>query len=417
MPPPTPIRPVFVNLGPRSYVVQVGEGLLKLTGEEVNKKLADRTRCAVITDSNVGPLYAETVLESLRAAGKQPHLITVPAGEASKSLLSSETVLSEMARAGLDRKSFVVALGGGVIGDLGGFCAAIYQRGIPYVQIPTTVLAQVDSSVGGKTGVNLPDAKNMVGAFHQPVLVLADVQTLQSLPNREWNEGFAEIIKHAAIKDPSLYDQIDAIAAGKGDLVALIRRNISIKASIVEADEFETIGTRALLNFGHTIGHAIEAAAGYGTLLHGEAISLGLRAAAWISMQVSSLTSEHYERIIALLKRCDLPVVLGPEFDIEEILRIARMDKKYEKGKIRFVLLRKPGDAYVSHDVMEGHLKHALEELRKGPGKSTSSTAPEAPAPAVAAPVATSKPEVEASAPIQAEDQALAPEDTSAPVA
>ena len=226
--------------------------------------------------------------------------------------------------------------------------------------------------------------------------------------------------------------------------MALIRRNISIKASIVEADEFETIGTRALLNFGHTIGHAIEAAAGYGTLLHGEAISLGLRAAAWISMQVSSLTSEHYERIIALLKRCDLPVVLGPEFDIEEILRIARMDKKYEKGKIRFVLLRKPGDAYVSHDVMEGHLKHALEELRKGPGKSTSSSAPEAPAPAPVAvePVTVQapapepeletispEPEVESPAPVEAETEAPETaaensestepetEDTSAPVA
>ncbi|MBL9133086.1 MAG: 3-dehydroquinate synthase [Verrucomicrobiaceae bacterium] len=373
MPPPPAVRPVFVNLGPRSYVVQVGRELLKTTGVEVNKKLADRTRCAVITDSNVGPLYAETVLESLRAAGKKPHLITVPAGEASKSLPNSETVLSEMARAGLDRKSFVVALGGGVIGDLAGFCAAIYQRGIPYVQIPTTVLSQVDSSVGGKTGVNLPDAKNMVGAFHQPVLVIADIDTLSSLPDREWNEGFAEIIKHAAIKDPSLYDQIDALADGKGDLVAVIRRNIAIKAAIVEADEFETIGTRALLNFGHTLGHAIEAAAGYGKLLHGEAISLGLRAAAWLSTQVSSLTSEHYDRIVGLLRRCDLPVVLGPEFDLEEVMRIARMDKKYDSGSIRFVLLRKPGEAYVSKDVIEGHLKQALEELCRGPGKSTSS--------------------------------------------
>ncbi|MBE7496805.1 MAG: 3-dehydroquinate synthase [Verrucomicrobiaceae bacterium] len=375
MPPPSPIRPVFVNLGPRSYIVQVGRDLLKTTGQEVNKKLGDRTRCAVITDSNVAPLYAETVLNSLREAGKQPHLITVPAGEASKSLSSSETVLSEMARAGLDRKSFAVALGGGVIGDLGGFCAAIYQRGIPYVQMPTTVLSQVDSSVGGKTGVNLPDAKNMVGAFHQPVLVIADVDTLASLPDREWNEGFAEIIKHAAIKDPSLYDQIDALADGKGDLAAVIRRNIAIKAAIVEADEFETIGTRALLNFGHTLGHAIEAAAGYGKMLHGEAISLGLRAAAWLSTQISSLTSEHYERITGLLRRCDLPVVLGPEFDTDEIMRIARMDKKYDKGSIRFVLLRKPGDAYVSKDVIEGHLKQALDELRKGPGKSTSGAA------------------------------------------
>ncbi|WP_395716632.1 3-dehydroquinate synthase [Prosthecobacter sp.] len=366
MPPPVqPARPVFVNLGPRSYLVQVGRDLLKTMGEEVNKKLPDRVKCAVVTDSNVGPLYAEKVLESLRAAGKEPHLITVPAGESSKSLTCSETVLGEMVRAGLDRKSFLVALGGGVIGDLGGFCAAIYQRGIPYVQVPTTVLSQVDSSVGGKTGVNLPHAKNMVGCFHQPVHVIADLDTLNSLPTREWNEGFAEIIKHACIRDASMFDAIHNIAAGKGDLVALIRRNIAIKAAIVEADEFETIGTRALLNFGHTLGHAIEAAAGYGRLLHGEAISLGLRAAAWLSVQISDLTADDYERIVALLKLCDLPARLPDDLDSEEIMRIARTDKKFENGKIRFVLLRKIGEAYVSKDVIEGHLKQALDELRR----------------------------------------------------
>ncbi len=366
MPPPIqPVRPVFVNLGPRSYLVQVGRGLLKTLGEEVGKKLPDRSTCAVVTDSNVGPLYAETVMESLRAAGKKPTLITVPAGEASKSLPQSETVLSEMARAGLDRRSFLVALGGGVIGDLGGFCAAVYQRGIPYIQVPTTVLSQVDSSVGGKTGVNLPNAKNMVGTFHQPAHVIADLDTLQSLPQREWNEGFAEIIKHACIRDASMLDAIQSAAEGKGDIVALIRRNISIKAAIVEADEFETIGTRALLNFGHTLGHAIEAAAGYGKLLHGEAISLGLRAAAWLSVQTSDLTAENYDRIVAMLRLCDLPVRLPDDLDTEEILRIARADKKFEHGKIRFVLLRKIGDAFVSKDILEGHLKQALDELRK----------------------------------------------------
>lgn len=366
MPPPVqPARPVFVNLGPRSYLVQVGRDLLKTLGEEVNKKMPDRVKCAVVTDSNVGPLYAEKVLESLRAAGKQPHLITVPAGESSKSLTWSESVLAEMVRFGLDRKSFLVALGGGVIGDLGGFCAAIYQRGIPYVQVPTTVLSQVDSSVGGKTGVNLPHAKNMVGCFHQPVHVVADIDTLNSLPTREWNEGFAEIIKHACIRDASMFDAIKNLASGKGDLTALIRRNISIKAVIVEADEFETIGTRALLNFGHTLGHAIEAAAGYGRLLHGEAISLGLRAAAWLSAQISDLTSDDYERIVSLLKLCDLPTRLPDDLDTEEIMRIARMDKKFEDGRIRFVLIRKIGEAYVSKDVIEGHLKQALDELRK----------------------------------------------------
>lgn len=359
------VQSVAVDLGSRSYTVQVGSGILAGIGAEVAKLLPERKSCAVITDSNVGPLYGELVLESLRAAGKTAHLITVPAGEASKSLLSAQTVCGEMVRAGLDRKSFVVALGGGVIGDLGGFCASIFQRGIPYVQVPTTVLSQVDSSVGGKTGVNLPDAKNMVGAFHQPVHVIADVATLKSLHKREWNEGFAEIIKHACIRDASMLAAIEQVAAGQGDLADLIRRNIAIKAAIVEADEFETKGLRALLNFGHTLGHAIEAAAGYGTLLHGEAISLGLRAAGWLSVKKAGLPQADFEKLLELLGLYELPVKLPETFDNDELLRITRMDKKFETGKIRFVLLPKMGDAFVSSDVTEADLVAALDEVRR----------------------------------------------------
>ncbi len=359
------VQSVPVNLGARSYTVQVGRGLLAGIGQEIATRMEGRKSCAVITDSNVGPLYADAVLQSLRAAGKVAHLITVPAGEASKSLLCAQTVCGEMVRAGLDRKSFVVALGGGVIGDLGGFCASIFQRGIPYVQVPTTVLSQVDSSVGGKTGVNLPDAKNMVGAFHQPVHVVADVDTLNSLHKREWNEGFAEIIKHACIRDASMLEAIKAVAGGAGDMADLIRRNIAIKAAIVEADEFETLGLRALLNFGHTLGHAIEAAAGYGALLHGEAISLGLRAAGWLSVKLAGLPQADCDRLIALLQAFDLPTRLPEGFDTEELLRITRMDKKFETGKIRFVLLPHLGDAFVSQDVTEENLVQALDELRK----------------------------------------------------
>ncbi|MES2737078.1 MAG: 3-dehydroquinate synthase [Verrucomicrobiota bacterium] len=362
---PAAIQSVAVNLGSRSYTVQVGRGLLAGIGQEVATRLPERKSCAVITDSNVAPLYAEMVLESLRAAGKTAHLITVPAGEASKSLTSAQTVCGEMVRAGLDRKSFVIALGGGVIGDLGGFCASIFQRGIPYVQVPTTVLSQVDSSVGGKTGVNLPDAKNMVGAFHQPVHVIADVATLDSLHKREWNEGFAEIIKHACIRDAAMMDLIEAVAKGQGDVAELIRQNIAIKAAIVEADEFETKGLRALLNYGHTLGHAIEAAAGYGTLLHGEAISLGLRAAGWLSVQKAGLPQSDQDRMIALLHLFELPTRLPEGFDTEELLRITRMDKKFETGKIRFVLLPRLGDAFVSSDVTEQDLMQALDEVRR----------------------------------------------------
>lgn len=362
---PSPLPPVHVHLGARSYDVHVGRGLLGTLGAAINQKLGDRKAAAIITDSTVGPLYGETVLASLRQAGTKATLITVPAGESSKSLLSAQTVCGEMVRAGLDRKSFVVALGGGVIGDLGGFCASIYQRGIPYVQAPTTVLSHVDSSVGGKTGVNLPDAKNMVGNFHQPACVIADVATLDTLDKREWNEGFAEIIKHACIRDAAMLPLIDDVVAGKGDLAALIRRNIAIKASIVEADEFETKGLRALLNFGHTLGHAIEAGAGYGALLHGEAISLGLRAAAWLSVKLAGLPEPDYHRIIHLLRSFGQPVQLAAGFDPEELIRIAFMDKKFEGGNIRFVLLKALGDAFVSQDVTIAHLREALEEAKK----------------------------------------------------
>lgn len=355
---------VQVDLGPRSYRVDVGRGLLQNLGVVAGERFPDRRTCAVITDSKVGPLYAAKAVSSLESAGKKVCLITVPSGEASKSLRVAETVCGEMARAGLDRKSFVVALGGGVIGDLGGFCASIYQRGIPYIQVPTTVLSQVDSSVGGKTGVNLPDAKNMVGAFHQPAHVIADVDTLSTLHRREFNEGFAEIIKHACIRDAAMLPLIDEAASGAGDLSELIRRNIAIKARVVEEDEFETVGTRALLNFGHTLGHAIEAAAGYGQLLHGEAISLGLHAAAVLSVKLAGLPEADAGRITGLLQRFDLPVLLAPDFETEELLRISRMDKKFEYGRIRFVLLRALGEAFVSKEVTEDNLREALAAIR-----------------------------------------------------
>jgi 3-dehydroquinate synthase len=355
-----------VDLGPRSYEVWVGPGLLDELGERAAALFQGRQRAALITDSHVAPLYASTALASLRLAGIEAALITVPAGEASKSLDSAEAVLSDMARAGLDRKSFVIALGGGVIGDLAGFCAAIYQRGIPYIQMPTTILSQVDSSVGGKTGVNLPEAKNMVGAFHQPALVLADTRTLDTLAKNEWNEGFAEIIKHAAIRDAAMFPLIEAVAKGQGDLAELIRRNIAIKASIVEQDEFETKGLRALLNFGHTLGHAIEAAAGYGGYLHGEAIALGLRAAARLSVSHSSLTAHDASQIESALAAFRLPLVLPdePRFASIELIKIARSDKKYDQGSIRFVLLRSLGDAFVSHDVTEPDLRVVLDLIR-----------------------------------------------------
>jgi 3-dehydroquinate synthase len=283
-------------------------------------------------------------VEALRAAGKQPELITVPAGEASKSLITAQTVCGAMARAGLDRKSFVVALGGGVIGDLGGFCASIYQRGIPYLQVPTTVLSQVDSSVGGKTGVNLPEAKNMVGNFHQPAHVIADVGTLATLHPREWNEGFAEIIKHACILDRSSFktlQQRDTTKWRKDSkaLAQLIERNARLKSKVVQQDEFET-GNRKLLNFGHTLGHAFETQYG---LSHGQAIAIGMTCAGMFSEDI--LGFRGHEELRALLEQYGLPTFL--RFDAEKVLGLLRMDKKRAGKDIHFILLERIGKGVV----------------------------------------------------------------------
>jgi 3-dehydroquinate synthase len=273
-------------------------------------------------------------------------------------------VCREMLRAGLDRKSFLVALGGGVVGDLAGFAASIFQRGIPCVQIPTTIVSQVDSSVGGKTGVNTPEGKNLLGAFHQPQLVLADTETLATLHEREFNEGFAEIIKHAAIRDASLLGLVEDRAAVREHLVTLVARNVAIKAAVVEEDERETTGTRALLNFGHTLGHGIEAAGGYGRFLHGEAISLGLVAATRLSVEKSGLSPAAGERILHALEAYELPTVLADDIPDEAILAAMGRDKKFEAGQIRFVLLKSLGEAYVSDAVSQEDLLRALAALR-----------------------------------------------------
>jgi len=267
------------------------------------------------------------------------------------------SLCGQMIAGGLDRSSAVFALGGGVVGDLAGFVAAIYHRGLPCVQIPTTIVAQVDSSVGGKTGVNATGGKNLIGAFHQPRLVIADTGTLSTLPAREFNEGFAEVIKHAAIRD---FDMLDA----PDDLPALIARNVAIKAAIVAEDEFETKGVRALLNFGHTIGHGIENAAGYGRYLHGEAISLGLVAACRLSVEKAGLDPAARDRIFSALARHRLPVSLPPDIATEAILSAMRKDKKFHGGSVRFVLLKRPGEAFVSGDVTEADIARQIEALR-----------------------------------------------------
>ncbi|MES2708718.1 MAG: 3-dehydroquinate synthase [Verrucomicrobiota bacterium] len=359
-----PVVPVSLPHAP--YEVKIAPGLLASTGTEARALFPACRSCALVTDSKVGPLYAETVAKSLRDNGIEPVMITVPAGEPSKCFSEIESINRQMIRAGLGRQAFLVALGGGVIGDLAGFAASIFFRGIPCIQIPTTVVSLVDSSVGGKTGINTPEGKNLIGTFHQPRLVLADPGVLHSLPEREFNEGFAEIIKHAAIRDAAMLPEITAAAtAPRESLSALIARNVAIKAAIVTEDEFETKGLRALLNFGHTIGHAIEASAGYGGLFHGEAISLGIRAALFLSERHAGLAAAESAQILDLLRLFKLPLVLPDTIADSTILEKMGRDKKFDQGAIRFVLLSKLGEAHVSKNISGADITDAIALLRR----------------------------------------------------
>jgi 3-dehydroquinate synthase len=348
-----------VGLQNTPYDIVVGDDVLDLVGLETSNVIKP-TQCAVVSDSVVAPLYAQRVEKSLRDSGFDPIRITVPSGEKSKSISVAETVCDKMISAGLDRTSAVVALGGGVIGDLAGFVAAIYYRGIPYIQIPTTIVSQVDSSIGGKTGVNAGGGKNLLGAFHQPRLVLADPRTLATLPPREFNEGFAEVIKHAAIRDPEMLE----LLGPERNLEALVARNARIKATIVQDDEFETKGIRAFLNFGHTIGHGIEAAAGYGRLLHGEAISLGIAAACVLSEKHANLSSPASQQLLRALATFNLPLRLPSDISTQSIMESLSKDKKFSAGSIRFVLLRSLGDPFISRDITTGDIELAIESIR-----------------------------------------------------
>jgi 3-dehydroquinate synthase len=355
---------VQVDLGERSYEVLVETGLLKHAGEAI-AKAGLKGKAAIISDETVARHHGEALRAALEAAGFQPSLHLVPAGEASKSMARVEELCSSLAAAGHDRRSFVIALGGGVVGDLAGFVAAVFYRGIPFVQVPTTIVSQVDSSVGGKTGVNLPEGKNLLGAFHQPKLVIVDPGVLATLPAREYHEGFAEVIKHAAIRDAAMLPEIARLDPATRDVPAdLIARNIAIKARIVEADEHETKGIRALLNFGHTIGHGIEAAVPYGEMLHGEAIALGLRAALFLSEKHAGLPAIASKAILDLLSHFHLPLVLDPAITTERVLHKLGRDKKFEAGKVRFVLLRDAGDAYLSDAVTTADMEEAIGHLR-----------------------------------------------------
>src|SRR5437764_9743137 len=315
------IRSGYGNLGAGyQYPALVGSGIVEQIGEQVRKHVARKT-CVIISDSNVAAVLGQRIEKSLLAAAVQPTLITIRAGEKSKTLQQAGAICDQMTAAGLDRQSFVIGLGGGVIGDISGFVAAIYHRGIPHVQIPTTLLAMVDSSIGGKTGVDTRDGKNLIGVFHHPSLVIDDLDVLKTLPRREFNQGFAEIIKHAIIADTRMFRILQSWKAGAAPaLQRLIKRNIKIKSKIVAKDERDQTGERAVLNFGHTVGHAIERAGNYRKFLHGEAVSLGIVAACAISMKKAGLPADQRNAIVSLLQRYELPTRLPPTFPRKKIL-------------------------------------------------------------------------------------------------
>ncbi|HEU6449174.1 MAG TPA: 3-dehydroquinate synthase [Verrucomicrobiae bacterium] len=359
------MRIVPVQLGNRSYQIKIAPGLLEKLGSEC-ARLKPGSRCAIITDTNVGKKYAECAYESLVKTGFEPVLMTIPAGEKAKSLKCVQHCYDQLASHRLERKSFIVALGGGVVGDLAGFVAATYLRGIPFVQIPTTLLAQVDSSVGGKTGVNLRAGKNLVGAFYQPRLVLCDLETLNTLPEREYRSGLAEVIKYGIIYDADLFARIESalpkLLKREGNVLApVIARCCEIKAEVVSLDETES-GPRAILNFGHTIGHAIENSIGYGKYLHGEAISIGQVAAAKLSREILGLPQYDVDRIEGLFQRAGLPTRIKLNSSRREKLFSAMMlDKKVCAGEIKFVLARKIGEVEFGQKVPASLIEQVLE--------------------------------------------------------
>ncbi len=350
---------VRVDLGPRSYDIFIGSGLLKEAGEQI-ATLAAGAACAIVTDSNVAPLYLQPLQSSLEACGLRSTAIVVKPGEASKSLAVFGRVLDEALAAKIERRDVVIALGGGVVGDLAGFVAASLRRGCRFVQIPTTLLAQVDSSVGGKTGINSPHGKNLIGAFHQPSLVLADIDTLETLPERELRAGYAEIVKYGLIRDRRFFEWLEAdgeaVFSGKPEQICAIAVSCQMKACIVGGDETEQ-GDRALLNLGHTFGHALERLVAYDTkrLVHGEGVAIGLAQAFRFSHRLGLCNGQDATRVERHLERVGLPTRISdiPDFsaDAETALEAMRQDKKVERGALTFVLAREIGGAFVAKNV------------------------------------------------------------------
>ena len=342
------MQTIIVNLGERSYPIHIGAGILQRTGEWIREKFP-ASRLVLITNPIVAEQWSTPVVSSLVQARLTVEQIVVPDGERHKTLSSFNRLIAKMLQARCDRETVVLALGGGVIGDLAGYVAAAYMRGVRFVQVPTTLLAQVDASIGGKVGVNHPLGKNMIGAFHQPQMVVIDTDTLATLPRRELICGLAEIIKHAVIADGSYFEVLEQrlpqiLALDSNLLTPIIAQSCKIKAEIVSRDEREEAGVRDLLNFGHTVGHALEAAGKFDALRHGEAVLLGMLAEAYLSKIAGTLTTPDFERLDNFLRRLPLTVELGG-ISMDEVREFMQRDKKAQRGALRLVLLQSLGAA------------------------------------------------------------------------
>lgn len=356
---------VAANVEGRRYDILIGAGLLAHVGQMLTK-LNGSKKAAVVTDSLVGPLYAAQLTDSLRGAGIEPVLATVPAGESHKTLADLAPVYDALLGARIERGTPVLALGGGVIGDMAGFVAATVLRGVPFVQIPTTLLAMVDASVGGKTGVNHSTGKNLIGAFHQPIAVLIDPKVLATLPDRALRGGLAECIKHDIIRDAEGFAELErdigrALARDIPYLTNLVAHNVAIKSKVVEADPFEK-GERAHLNFGHTFGHAIETVSHY-AYSHGECVALGMAAAARAAVDLGMLDERSRARIVALIEQAGLPA-RGLTLETGEVVDAMLFDKKVKAGRVRFVLPDRIGHVVIRDDVPREIVENAVESIR-----------------------------------------------------
>ncbi len=360
------MRTLTVNLRERSYPIHIGPGLLETAWQDSRSREILGKRVAVVTNEVVAPLYLFRLQAALESAGTSSVAIILPDGEEHKNWTSLNAIHDRLLAERCDRSTPVIALGGGVVGDVAGFAAATYQRGVPFIQVPTTLLAQVDSSVGGKTGINHPRGKNMIGAFWQPRMVIADTDTLITLPDRELSAGLAEVIKYGLIRDHEFLEWLETnldklMARDAAALTIAIERSCANKAEVVSGDELETAkeGGRALLNLGHTFGHAIETGLGYGTWLHGEAVAAGTVMAAELSRRLGWLTAIDLDRIRMLFERAKLPVA-GPMLGSDKYLELMAHDKKVLAGRLRLVLLKKLGEAVTWAEASPSEISAAI---------------------------------------------------------